>query len=183
MVARRTQTFGGQSWRGEGASIDCRNPDRYRAAVYKPAVGNGRWLTPFGDALRSDQAHSRTRGGHIDRRSETARTGRVKIRSVSNTPGRGHDECPLPRSGMCIFPSANSKCHYAVAAMVDRTDDMHRSAGWRQAAFRWQYRGPGRPHAHTKLLTPLSRVRYPPESDRAVNAKRDVSVNRKSLGS
>ena len=38
-----------------------------------------------------------------------------------------------------------------LAAMVDRTDDMHRSSGWRQAAFRWQYRGPSRPNAHTKL--------------------------------
>ena len=38
-----------------------------------------------------------------------------------------------------------------VAAMVDRTDDMHRSSGWRQAAIRWQYRSPGWLHTHAKL--------------------------------
>ncbi len=32
--------------------------------------------------------------------------------------------CPLPWQRISILPSVNSKCHYAVAAMVDRTDDV-----------------------------------------------------------
>jgi hypothetical protein len=97
----------------------------------------------------------------IARRYGSARTNRVINGSEYGIPGRGHDECPIHRRRTCILPSTNSKCHYAVAAMVDRTDDIHRSSGWPCAAFRWQYRGPGRPHAHAKLLTPLSKVRYP----------------------